>query len=51
MFGMVQSLNISVAAAVIIYEALRQRLAKGLYNECSLNKKELDLLIDKWSRK
>jgi tRNA (guanosine-2'-O-)-methyltransferase len=51
MFGMVQSLNISVAAAVIIYEALRQRLAKGMYNESSLSKHELELLIDKWSRK
>ena len=51
MFGMVQSLNISVAAAVIIYEALRQRLAKGMYNKSSLNKHELELLIDKWSRK
>ena len=51
MFGMVQSLNISVAAAVIIYEALRQRFAKGMYNESTLNKKELDLLIDKWCRK
>jgi len=51
MFGMVQSLNISVAAAVIIYEALRQRLAKGLYDESTLSKKELELLIDKWSCK
>jgi tRNA (guanosine-2'-O-)-methyltransferase len=51
MFGMVQSLNISVAAAVIIYEALRQRSAKGMYNESTLDKKELDLVIDKWCRK
>ena len=51
MFGMVQSLNISVAAAVIIYEALRQRLAKGMYDESTLSKIELDLLIDKWCRK
>ena len=51
MFGMVQSLNISVAAAVIIYEALRQRLAKGMYDESTLDTKELDLLIDKWCRK
>lgn len=51
MFGMVQSLNISVAAAVIIYEALRQRLSKGMYNESTLSKKELDLVLDKWSRK
>ncbi len=31
--GMVQSLNISVACAVVIYEALRQREAKGMYEE------------------
>jgi tRNA (guanosine-2'-O-)-methyltransferase len=31
--GMAQSLNISVAAAVTLYEAYRQRNAKGMYNE------------------
>lgn len=51
MFGMVQSLNISVAAAVIIYEALRQRLAKGMYYESSLDKYELDKIIDEWCKK
>lgn len=29
MYGMVQSLNVSVAAAIILYEALRQRRAAG----------------------
>jgi len=33
MYGMVQSLNVSVATAVILYEALRQREEKGLYNK------------------
>lgn len=33
MHGMVQSLNISVACAVSIYEALRQREAKGMYDQ------------------
>jgi tRNA (guanosine-2'-O-)-methyltransferase len=51
MFGMVQSLNISVAAAIIIYEAVRQRIEKGLYNKSSLNKKELDKVIDDWCSK
>lgn len=32
-FGMVQSLNISVACAVSVYEALRQRKNKGFYSE------------------
>jgi len=31
MLGMVQSLNVSVAAALILYEAQRQRQAAGLY--------------------
>ena len=31
--GMVQSLNISVACAVSLYEGLRQRQAKGFYGE------------------
>ena len=33
MMGMVESLNVSVAAAVFLYEALRQRQAAGLYNK------------------
>lgn len=33
MVGMVQSLNISVACAVTLYEAYRQRAAKGFYDE------------------
>ncbi len=31
--GMVQSLNISVACAVTLYEALRQRLAAGMFDK------------------
>jgi tRNA (guanosine-2'-O-)-methyltransferase len=31
-FGMVRSLNISVAAAVVLYECLRQRLVRNLYD-------------------
>ncbi len=32
MIGMVQSLNVSVASAIILYEAQRQRQMAGLYN-------------------
>jgi tRNA (guanosine-2'-O-)-methyltransferase len=32
MFGMVQSLNVSTAAAVIIFEMVRQRMATGAYD-------------------
>ncbi|GHE97482.1 tRNA (guanosine(18)-2'-O)-methyltransferase TrmH [Thalassotalea profundi] len=33
MVGMVQSLNVSVACSVVLYEAQRQRQLAGLYNE------------------
>lgn len=33
MVGMVQSLNVSVACSVVLYEAQRQRQAAGLYNK------------------
>ena len=48
MRGMIKSLNVSVACAVILYEAQRQRQAKGMYNKSDLPKKELDKLIDLW---
>ncbi len=50
-FGMVQSLNVSVATAVILYEALRQRLAKGMYENSELSNEQLDKLIDEWCKK
>ena len=34
MMGMVQSLNVSVASALILYEAQRQRHTAGLYQSC-----------------
>ncbi len=37
MRGHVQSLNVSVAAAVILYEAARQREAAGLYDSCRMD--------------
>lgn len=36
MEGMVQSLNISVACALVLFEAQRQRRMAGLYGECRL---------------
>lgn len=50
-FGMVQSLNVSVATAVILYEALRQRLKKGMYDKSELSDQQLNLLIDEWCKK
>ena len=37
MLGMVQSLNVSVAAAVILFEAQRQRLQAGLFGQARLS--------------
>ncbi|GAB6035572.1 RNA methyltransferase [Fundidesulfovibrio butyratiphilus] len=48
MQGMVQSLNVSVAAAVILYEAFRQRQAKGLYDTPSLSEEERETLYERW---
>lgn len=50
MLGMVQSLNVSVAAAVILFEAQRQRLAAGRYAEPDLDPAELEALQQRWSR-
>jgi tRNA (guanosine-2'-O-)-methyltransferase len=47
-FGMIQSLNVSVAAAVILYEALRQRLAAGYYEKPRLSEDEFQWLLNKW---
>lgn len=51
MYGMVQSLNVSVSAAISIYEALRQRTIKGLYDQSEMSSKELKKLIDEWTKK
>lgn len=47
-YGMVQSLNVSVAAAIIIYEALRQRRNKKMYLKSELSEVELKKQIDEW---
>jgi tRNA (guanosine-2'-O-)-methyltransferase len=48
MMGMVQSLNVSVAAAVTLYEALRQRVRAGRYDSSSLSGAELEALLADW---
>ena len=50
-FGMVQSLNVSVATAVILYEAMRQRIKKGKNKKSELDEKAIDKLIDNWCEK
>ena len=51
MFGMVQSLNVSVSAAISIYEAVRQRINYGMFEKSELTDKELKNLLDEWTKK
>jgi len=37
MFGMAQSLNLSVSAGIILYEAVKQRMEKGYYGKMRLS--------------
>jgi len=48
MLGMVQSLNLSVSVAVILYEALRQRTLKGYDVRSRLPAAELERLQARW---
>ena len=49
MYGMSQSLNVSVANAVILYEAERQRKAKGMYDTPSLPQDLIKKNLKKWA--
>ncbi|CUT01123.1 TrmH family RNA methyltransferase [Candidatus Kryptobacter tengchongensis] len=51
MFGMVQSLNVSVACAVTLYEALRQRLLAGHYDKQKLNPEIFEKVFLEWIEK
>ncbi|WP_117238118.1 tRNA (guanosine(18)-2'-O)-methyltransferase TrmH [Thermus sediminis] len=51
MLGMVQSLNVSVAAAVILFEAQRQRLMAGLYDRPRLDPELYQKVLADWLRK
>ncbi|NOX37870.1 MAG: RNA methyltransferase [Calditrichaeota bacterium] len=48
MFGMVESLNVSVATAVILYEAVRQRLQEGRYPNPDLPNDWIEALLKDW---
>jgi tRNA (guanosine-2'-O-)-methyltransferase len=41
MMGVTQSLNVSVACAIVLYEAQRQRQAAGMYDHCRLDDETL----------
>jgi tRNA (guanosine-2'-O-)-methyltransferase len=49
MAGMVRSLNVSVAAALLLYEAYRQRDAAGMYDRSRLPEDRFDRLLFEWA--
>lgn len=49
MQGMVQSLNVSVSAALILYEAQRQRQLAGLYEQRRIDDEIYRQLLFEWS--
>lgn len=51
MYGMIQSFNVSVAAALILFEASRQRALAGMYASPSYPPEELETLLQAWSKK
>ena len=51
MHGMVESVNVSVAAAVCLFEAMRQREAKGMYTEPQLSQEVLRSELQTWMKK
>ncbi len=51
MFGLIMSLNVSVAAAVILYEAARQRLQAGRYPNPGLTPQWIEEQLKKWTGK
>jgi tRNA (guanosine-2'-O-)-methyltransferase len=46
--GIIQSLNISVACAVSIYEAYRQKNNAGHYNKSSMPEAKMNSLLNEW---
>jgi tRNA (guanosine-2'-O-)-methyltransferase len=49
MVGMVHSLNVSVATALLLYEAHRQRDAAGMYEASRLDPAEFDRILFEWA--
>ncbi len=51
MVGMIRSLNISVACAVLLYETYRQRARAGLYSESRLTECQMAELAETWEKR
>jgi tRNA (guanosine-2'-O-)-methyltransferase len=48
MVGMVQSLNLSVSVAIVLYEAFRQRQAAGIFDKPRLSPAEFEDFKTRW---
>lgn len=48
MIGMAQSLNLSVSVGIILYEAMKQRKAKGYYKKSRLSAAEFETHLQCW---
>ncbi len=51
MMGMVESVNVSVASAICLFEAMRQRQQKGMYDSPQLSPESIRSTLDEWTRK
>jgi tRNA (guanosine-2'-O-)-methyltransferase len=49
MLGMVHSLNVSVASALLLFEAMRQRAAAGMYDASRLDRGAFDAHLFEWA--
>lgn len=51
MHGMVQSLNVSVACAITLFEALRQRIVSGDIDCSEMSEADFKKMLDEWEKK
>ena len=51
MYGMIQSFNVSVAAAILLAEASRQRKDAGMYDQPTYMLEEYEAMLETWLKK
>lgn len=49
MVGMARSFNVSVATALLLFEAFRQRDAAGMYDESRIEPEDLERILFEWA--
>ncbi len=49
MVGMAHSLNVSVATALLLFEAFRQREASGMYDESRIDPEDMKRILFEWA--